>query len=53
MAHKTREGAVFARLLVKVEEQRKALGQQVYDVLGDSFIDRSLRDLLIEAIRAR
>ncbi len=51
VAHKTREGAVFDRLLVKIEEQRKALGQQVYDVLGDSFIDRSLRDLLIEAIR--
>jgi len=32
-------------------QRRKALGQQVYDVLGDSFIDRSLRDLLIEAIR--
>jgi hypothetical protein len=51
VAHKTREGAVFDRLLLKIEEQRKALGQQVYDVLGDSFIDRSLRDLLIEAIR--
>ncbi|MEA3502961.1 MAG: DUF3883 domain-containing protein, partial [Actinomycetota bacterium] len=27
------------------------LGDQVYDVLGDSVINRSLRDLLIEAIR--
>ena len=51
VAHNTREGAVFERLLDKIEEQRKALGDQVYDVLGDSFIDRSLRDLLIEAIR--
>ncbi len=51
VAYRTREGAVFARLLQKIEEQRKALGQQVYDVLGDTFIDRSLRDLLIEAIR--
>ncbi len=51
VAHNTREGAVFERLLDKIEEQRKALGDQVYDVLGDSFIDRSLRDLLIEAIQ--
>ena len=51
VAHNTREGAVFERLLDKIEEQRKSLGDQVYDVLGDSFIDRSLRELLIEAIR--
>jgi len=51
VAVNTREGAVFERLLDKIEEQRKALGDQVYDVLGDSFIDRSLRELLIEAIR--
>ena len=51
VAHNTREGAVFVRLLDKIEEQRKALGGQVYDVLGDSVIDRQLRDLLIEAIR--
>ncbi|MCZ0939747.1 MAG: helicase-related protein [Caldilineaceae bacterium] len=51
VAYQTREGAVFHRLLQKIEEQRRALGQQVYDVLGDSFIDRSLRDLLIEAIQ--
>ncbi|HED65256.1 MAG TPA: DUF3883 domain-containing protein [Planctomycetes bacterium] len=47
----TREGAVFERLLDKIEEQRKALGDQVYDVLGDSFIETSLRQLLVEAIR--
>ena len=51
VAHNTREGAVFIRLLDKIEEQRKALGGQVYDVLGDSVIDRQLRELLIEAIR--
>ena len=51
VAHNTREGAVFIRLLDKIEEQRKALGGQVYDVLGDPVIDRQLRDLLIEAIR--
>ena len=51
VAYNTREGAVFYRLLEKIEEQRRALGGQVYDVLGDSLIDRSLRDLLIKAIR--
>jgi len=51
VAVNTREGAVFERLLDKIEEQRRALGDQVYDVLGDSFIETSLRDLLIEAIR--
>ena len=51
VAYNTREGAVFMRLLDKIEEQRKALGGQVYDVLGDPEIDRQLRDLLIEAIR--
>ena len=51
VAHTTREGAVFMRLLDKIEEQRKALGGQVYDVLGDPVIDRQLRELLIEAIR--
>jgi SNF2 family DNA or RNA helicase/predicted nucleotidyltransferase len=47
----TREGAVFERLFEKLKEQRKALGGQVFDVLGDVFSDRSLRDLLIEAVR--
>ena len=51
VAYNTREGAVFDRLLEKIEEQRRALGGQVYDVLGDSLIDRNLRDLLIKAIR--
>ncbi len=51
VAHETREGAVFHRLFEKIEQQRKALGGQVYDVLGDSMIGKSLRELLIEAIR--
>ena len=51
VAYNTREGSVFALLLDKIEEQREALGGQVYDVLGDSLIDRQLRELLIEAIR--
>ena len=48
----TREGMVFERLLTKLEEQRRALGGKVFDVLGEAFSDRSLRDLLIDAIRS-
>ena len=51
VAIETREGHVFHRLLDKLSEQRKALGGAVFDVLGKMFKDRSLRDLLIEAIR--
>ena len=51
VAEDTREGQVFQRLFEKLEEQRKALGDQVFDVLGEAFRDASLRDLLIEAIR--
>jgi len=53
VASETREGAVFDRLLEKLEEQRKALGDKVFDVLSDEgvFEERPLRDLLLEAIR--
>jgi SNF2 family DNA or RNA helicase len=51
VASNTREGDVFVRLLIKVEEQRKAYGGKVFDVLGEAFIETSLRDLLLEAIR--
>ncbi|GAA5121279.1 helicase-related protein [Haloechinothrix salitolerans] len=51
VASNTREGAVFTRLLDKVEEQRKAYGGKVFDVLGAAFDETPLRDLLIEAIR--
>ncbi len=51
VADDTREGAVFQRLFDKLEEQRRALGDQVYDVLGESFRGRSLRDLLVDAVR--
>ena len=50
VADGTREGQVFERLLSKLEEQRKALGGKVFDVLGEAFSDRSLRQLLIDAI---
>jgi superfamily II DNA or RNA helicase len=52
VAEETREGDVYRRLLEKLEEARQALGGQVFDVLGKlQFEGRSLRDLLIEAIR--
>ncbi len=52
VAEETREGDVYRRLLEKLEEARKALGGQVFDVLGKlQFEGRMLRDLLIEAIR--
>ena len=50
VADGTREGQVFERLLDKLEEQRKALGGKVFDVLGQAFSDKSLRELLIDAI---
>ncbi len=51
VAHGTREGKVFERLFQKIEQQRQVYGDQVYDVLGDAQINRSLQDLLINAIR--
>jgi superfamily II DNA or RNA helicase len=51
VAEDTREGQVFQRLFDKLDEQRRALGDQVFDVLGEAFRGKSLRDLLIEAVR--
>ena len=51
VATDTREGEVYSRLLDKLEVARQALGGRVYDVLGRLFEERSLKDLLIEAIR--
>jgi len=51
VAHGTREGLVFERLFAKIEQQRGVYGDQIYDVLGDSEINRSLQDLLLEAIQ--
>ncbi len=51
VASETREGDVYHRLLKKIEAEREALGGKVFDVLGRLFQERSLRDLLIEAIR--
>lgn len=52
VAKDTREGEVYHRLLEKLDEERKALGGQVFDVLGQlMFEDKPLRELLLEAIR--
>ena len=52
VAQETREGDVYQRLLDKLETARKALGGQVFDVLGKvQFEGKPLRDLLLEAIR--
>ena len=52
IAEETREGDVYLTLLEKLNEARKALGGQVFDVLGKVvFEGRPLRELLIEAIR--
>ena len=51
VAHETREGDVYLRLLDKLDAQRVALGGAVFDVLGRMFEGTSLRQLLIEAIR--
>ncbi|WP_304266982.1 helicase-related protein [Phascolarctobacterium succinatutens] len=52
VANETREGFVFQRLFAKLEEEREALGGKVFDILGKvTFDNKSLRDLLIEAVR--
>ena len=51
VADETREGDVYTRLLHKIEEQRRALGDGVFDILGKLFRETSLRELLMEAIR--
>ena len=51
VAKETREGAVFQRLFEKLEIERVALKGRVFDILGEVFENRSLKDLLIDAIR--
>lgn len=46
----TREGDVFHTLLAKLEVQRQALGDQVFDVLGQVLTDASLGQLLSRAL---
>src|SRR3989338_3601769 len=51
IAGDTREGDVFITLFNKLEEQRKALGGRVFDVLGKVFREKSLREMLMDSIR--
>ena len=51
VASNTREGEVFKTLFDKLEVARDALGGQVFDILGEAFENRSLKELLVEAIR--
>lgn len=52
VAEETREGEVYRTLLEKLEEARKALGGQIFDILGKVIFDgRPLRELLIDAVR--
>ena len=51
VAKDTREGEVYSRLLEKLDNARSALHGQVFDVLGDLFDEKPLRDLLWEAIQ--
>jgi SNF2 family DNA or RNA helicase len=52
IASETREGEVFQRLFDKIEIEKKALGGKVFDILGEVFEGKSLKDLLVEAIRS-
>src|SRR5690554_4639743 len=51
VANQTREGEVFQKLFEKLEVEKLALGGKVFDVLGEAFENKSLKDLLVEAIR--
>ena len=51
LAKDTREGDVYIQLLRKLEAAREALGDKVFDVLGQLFSGRSLRELLMDAVR--
>lgn len=52
VAEETREGDVYCTLLGKLEQARKSLGGQVFDVLGKLHFDgKPLRELLLQAIR--
>ena len=51
VAKETREGAVYHRLLEKLSTESAALKGRVFDVLGEVFEEKSLKDLLLEAIK--
>lgn len=51
IAEETREADVFLSLLRKLEQECDALNGAVFDVLGELFKEKSLKELLIEAVR--
>lgn len=51
VAADTREGAVFETLLGKLQVQRDALGDRVFDVLGDVLSGADLSRILTQAVR--
>jgi superfamily II DNA or RNA helicase len=51
VAADTREGEVYGKLLDKLEAARAALKGQVFDVLGNLFENKPLKDLIWEAIQ--
>jgi superfamily II DNA or RNA helicase len=51
VAKETREGAVWHRLLDKLATECDALKGKVFNILGDVFEERSLKDLMMDAIR--
>lgn len=46
----TREGKVLQKLFDKLETMRDALGERVFDVIGDVLQGVSLKDLILDAI---
>lgn len=51
VAKETREGTVWHRLLEKLATECDALKGKVFNILGDVFEEKSLKDLIIDAIR--
>jgi superfamily II DNA or RNA helicase len=51
VAKETREGDVYFQLLKKIEVESHALHGRVFDILGEAFEEKSLKDMLVEAIR--
>jgi len=51
VAKETREGEVYHRLLTKLETINDAFNGRVFDILGEVFEEKSLKDLLLDAIR--
>jgi len=51
VAEDTREGQVLTKLFDKLEEIRKAIGNdKVFDVIGDTFYGKNLYQLILEAV---